>query len=69
MPIWPRVVAVNGKTTNGVKPVAIVCPGQSSEPKQPVDRAALVRVANWYIVEERSVRAAIEYESDFLAAA
>lgn len=32
-------------------------------------KTAIERVASWYSVEERSVRAAIEYESSFLAAA
>ena len=60
----------NGKARNGAKPASIVRLGESAfEPKHPLDKAAIARVANWYIVEERSVRAAIEYEADFLAAA
>jgi len=33
------------------------------------DKAAIDSVANWYSVEKRSVKAAIEYEAGFLAAA
>lgn len=51
-------------------PVVRVALGQRTpEPKRTLEKAAIVRVANWYSVEERSVRAAIEYESSFLAAA
>ena len=60
----------NGKTRNGAKPASIVRPGRGTlEPKHTLDEAAIARVANWYVVEERSVRAAIEYESDFLTTA
>jgi DNA-binding transcriptional MerR regulator len=63
-----RSNARNGKARNGAKPASIVRVNRSKlEPKNPLDEAALARVANWYVVEERSVRAAIEYESDFLA--
>jgi hypothetical protein len=62
--------AHNGKTRNGAKPSSVVRFGQTTfEPKHPLDKAAIARVANWYVVEERSVRTAIEYESDFLAIA
>jgi len=62
--------ARNGNARNGAKPAPIVRLGQStSEPRHPLDQASIARVANWYIVEESSVRAAIDYESDFLALA
>ncbi len=57
-------------TPEGGKPATLVRLGQvPSGPRHTLDKAAIARVANWYIVEERSVRAAIEYEADFLAAA
>jgi hypothetical protein len=57
-------------TRQGGKPATIVRLGQGqSGPRHTLDKAATARVANWYVVEERSVRAAIEYESDFLATA
>jgi hypothetical protein len=57
-------------TAEGGKPATIVRLGPfPPEPRYPLDKAAIARVANWYIVEERSVRAAIEYESDLPAAA
>lgn len=56
-------------TPQGGKPATIVYLSQEPpEPRLSIDKASIARVANWYIVEERSVRAAIEYESDFLAA-
>jgi hypothetical protein len=57
-------------TPEGGKPATIVRLGQvPSKPRHIFDKAAIGRVANWYMVEELSVRAAIEYESEFLALA
>jgi hypothetical protein len=57
-------------TPEGGKPAKIMRLGQDlSGPRHILHKAAIARVANWYVVEERSVRMAIEYESEFLAAA
>jgi hypothetical protein len=62
--------ARNGETRSGANPTPVVRFGQSTfDPKHPTDKAAIARVANWYVVEERSVKTAIEYESVFLAVA
>lgn len=57
-------------TPEGGKPAAIMRFRQSpSGIRNTFDKVAIARVADWYVVEERSVRAAIEYEADFLSAA
>ncbi len=62
--------ARNGNSRNGGKPAPIVgLRRRTSSTPHPLDKASIERVANWYMVEERSVRTAIEYEADFLASA
>lgn len=53
-------------TPDGPKesPVPVVLLGQLT-----FEKTAIERVASWYRVEKRSVRAAVEYESSFLSAA
>jgi hypothetical protein len=57
-------------TPDGPKPARVIrFELPTAEPKRRFERLAIGRVAGWFGVEKRSVRAAIEYESDFLDAA